>query len=121
MTRWVAGIATCVLVACVTPPPATVNSSNVEVSSADMRGSIRALTEDGRYLIESPPGSSGVGKCVVRVTPSSELISVDGTAVELLSVGAEVSVWFTGPVMKSYPAQATASRLVVHRGAQTPR
>jgi hypothetical protein len=100
------------LAACTTPRP-------IDVTSASMRGLVAATTPDGRYLIESPAGSPGVGKCVVRITPDTELINVDGTAIELpLAVGSEVSVWFTGPIMKSYPAQATASRLVVHSHAQ---
>ena len=86
-----------------------------------MRGLITKITDDGRYLVESPAGSTGVGKCVVRVVPATELSATDGMSVESIGVGTEVSVWFTGPVMKSYPAQATAARIVVHRVAQPSR
>ena len=97
------------LVACTTAPP-------VDLESANMRGVITRVNVDGRYLVESPEGSPGVGKCVVRVTPETELISAAGTAIESsLEVGTDVSVWFTGPVMKSYPAQATAARIYVHK------
>jgi hypothetical protein len=114
MSRWLTAVLALSLLACVTPPA-------VDLESADMRGSITRITEDGRYLVESPAGSAGVGKCVVRLIPETELSSTDGTPVGSLVPGTEVSVWFTGPVMKSYPAQASAARLVVHRGAQTGR
>ena len=101
--------------ACTTPAP-------IDLQSADMRGFVAAVTPDGRYLVESPAGSPGVGKCVVRISPETELINADGTAIDLpVSVGSDVSVWFTGPIMKSYPAQATAARLVVHSRAQSAR
>jgi hypothetical protein len=107
MSRLVVG-AVLILAACTTPPP-------VDLESADMRGIITTVTPDGRYLVESPVGAPGVGKCVVRVTSETELVRADGTAIELpLAAGADVSVWFTGPVMKSYPAQATAAKLYVH-------
>ena len=114
MMRWFTVVLACALAACVTPPA-------VDLKTADMRGLITRITEDGRYLVESEAGSTGVGKCVVRVIPATELSATDGTSVESIRVGTEVSVWFTGPVMKSYPAQATAARLVVHRGTQPVR
>jgi hypothetical protein len=114
MIRWLAAVLALCLPACVTPP-------TIDLESADMRGSITRITEDGRYLVESPAGSAGVGKCVVRVNPDTELSYTDGTSVDSPIVGTEVSVWFTGPVMKSYPAQATAARLVVHRAEHPVR
>ena len=71
----------------------------------DVRGVITAITDDGRYRIES----SSYGPVIVRVNDETAKAGS-----EPLAVGSDVSVWFTGPVMKSYPPQAIAARIETH-------
>ena len=69
---------------------------------------------------EQPSEESGSAKAVVRVPEGVVIRERDLGAprtFEDLEQGATVSAWFSGPVAESYPVQATASALVIERGA----
>ena len=64
-----------------------------------------------RILIEEEPlDSTGSAKANVRLTSSTRVLRSSGedSRPDDLRVGQKVSAWFNGPVMQSYPVQATA-------------
>jgi hypothetical protein len=78
-------------------------------------GTLTRVTTD-RLLIEAEPAdSSGSAKASVRLTGGTEVHRRSGgrMAAAALRVGQRVSAWFSGPVMESYPVQATAATIVV--------
>lgn len=85
------------------------------LTSASIRGAITAIDSAGRIRIEeSPAEDSGSAKAVVRITPDTRIVDQNGkTRPDALSVGLTVSVWYIGPVAPSYPAQATASVILI--------
>lgn len=64
---------------------------------------------------EKPTEPHGSAKARVRITDGTKVMrrgeGVVGAAE--LRVGQQVKVWFTGPVMESYPLQATAGVIVI--------
>ena len=65
----------------------------------------------GRILIEEEPlDSSGSAKASVRLTRSTRILRSGGEPAreDDLQKGQRVSAWFDGPVLQSYPVQATA-------------
>lgn len=72
--------------------------------------------EGGRILVEeNPQETSGSEKAAVRTTGQTQIISASGRKVSNadLRTGDRVRVWFLGPVMESYPVQATAARIEI--------
>ncbi len=74
----------------------------------------------GSILVEEVPSDqSGSAKSSVRVTRETRILVRGttglkrGTFADLLT-GQIAEAWFTGPVMESYPTQATASVVVVN-------
>jgi hypothetical protein len=92
------------------PPDVTGTVTNVTppLPDGDVLGS---LFITGRF--EGGTTTDQVAVAVVRSTriyrePGGERVSVE---MKDISVGSEVEAWFTGPVMESYPPQATASEI----------
>src|SRR5262245_2764894 len=58
-------------------------------------------------------------KAIVRVTSKTKIEKTDGKDAQAgdLKEGDKVEVWFTGPVARSYPPQATADRAVLVEAA----
>lgn len=85
----------------------------------DVQGSISDFTQlpDGslRALVTNPQKpAKGYDKAIVRIGKTTPVVNLKGAdARGLLRDGTVIGVTFTGPVMKSYPAQATAKRVVV--------
>lgn len=88
----------------------------------DIRGvltKVNVAVEPRTVLVEEKPEeSSGSPKASVRLTPETRILKraageVGPAAPEDLAVGQTVSVWFSGPVMESYPVQAAAATLVI--------
>ena len=74
------------------------------------------LAEAGSIRVEADPTEeSGSPKALVRVTPETRVMyrSGESSAAEDLTLGHHVSVWFAGPVMESYPVQASAREIVI--------
>ena len=78
------------------------------------QATFRVGTDDNALpvlLVVADPGSgSSVDRASVRVTADTIVWTADGVrgAAADLAAGAQVAVWFTGPVAESYPVQATA-------------
>ena len=95
-----------------TVPPSirgTITNSTA-AASGDRLGSI--LVE------EVPSDQSGSDKSSVRVTRDTRILVRDSAGIRRgafadLRTGQLAEAWFTGPVMESYPTQATASVIVV--------
>lgn len=85
----------------------------------DVQGEVSDLNRlpDGslRALVSNPEKpTKGYDKAVVRIGKGTPVVDLKGTdARAFLRNGTLVGVTFTGPVAKSYPAQATAKRVVI--------
>lgn len=85
----------------------------------DVQGTISdfARQPDGtiKALVTNPEKPArGYDKAVVRIGKGTPVVDLKGAdARAFLRDGTLVGVTFTGPVMKSYPAQATAKRVVI--------
>lgn len=64
---------------------------------------------------ENPAEKHGSDKAAVGITDRTTVLRQGGDRVGTseLRVGQRVKVWFIGPVMESYPAQATAGAIVI--------
>lgn len=83
---------------------------------ADVQPSQEAGTP-GHILVDSP-GDKTADKYVVAVTEETLILRQEGesqrqVSFEALEAGQQVQLWFTGPVMESYPAQARARQIVI--------
>lgn len=96
--------------------------SNPGAGTPDMVGWIESVqSQDGQdkgQLLINSPGNTTSDKFVVRVTDKTSIRKYAGKAQQSanfsdLAAGQKVEVWFTGPVMESYPAQATAEKIVI--------
>ena len=83
-------------------------------------GTITSVDSERVRVEERPSEPSGGKKAVVRLTERTQLLHRDGSAATVanLVVGARLSVWFVGPVMESYPVQATARAVVLEQPAR---
>lgn len=98
---------------------------DIPSSPPSIRGTITnstaAATGDrlGSILVEAVPSDkSGSDKSSVRVTRDTRILVRGSAGVSSgtfadLKTGQIAEAWFTGPVMESYPTQATASVVVV--------
>ncbi len=88
----------------------------------DIRGiltKVNLTVEPWTVLVEEKPEeAAGSAKAMVRLTEATRILrragsGIERTAPQDLAVAQRVSVWFTGPVMESYPVQATAAIVVI--------
>jgi len=93
--------------------PSPRETPDIVTEAPSIRGTITRVTADRILVEEEPLDSSGSAKARVRLTGSTRVLRGSGEAArrEDLRVGQQVSAWFAGPVMQSYPVQATASAL----------
>ena len=100
-------------------PAGAIPLGSVSALPADppsLRGEITRIEEDGRLRVEEEPEEeAGSAKAIVRLVPDALILKSNGTSADAsqLEVGSQVAVWFTGPVMESYPVQAAASVVVL--------
>lgn len=90
--------------------------SAVPTLPASITGTVTGIGADRRIRIEERPGdASGSAKAVVRLSADATVVTRAGVAArfEDIGPGARVSAWFVGPVMESYPVQATANVIVI--------
>lgn len=101
--------------------PAVTDQSVSDATAAIPRtapsiiGQVTAVALPVIVVEEKPNEPHGAAKAGVRITDSTR-VSRRGkgvVGVTDLRVGQQVSVWFTGPVMESYPLQATAGVIVI--------
>lgn len=112
------GIAALVLLAC-----SAANGVGVPGTDPAVRGIITRVNVSGEkigtVLIEEVPSdSSGSAKFSVTIKQGTRIFtrlgeSVRKTDFAALRTGQVVEAWFSGPVMESYPARATAEAIVV--------
>jgi Protein of unknown function (DUF3221) len=97
-------------------------SETAPATEPDIRGTVTKVNvsvEPRTVLVEEKPEeSAGSPKASVQLTPETRVLKraageVGRAAPEELAVGQTVSVWFSGPVMESYPVQATAATVVI--------
>ncbi|MFC1846843.1 protease inhibitor I42 family protein [Chloroflexota bacterium] len=77
----------------------------------------------GRILVELEKPNNTSDKFWVTVTNSTVILrGVDGELQEadfrILDEGQRLDIWFSGPVMESYPAQVSATRIVITENSQ---
>jgi hypothetical protein len=92
---------------------------------ADILGTITHVSDDhGTVLVEErPQETSGSAKASVRITPDTRIWLAGGgrgTPTDLV-LGANIRVWFDGPVAESYPAQAKAGDIAFVLGGLDPQ
>lgn len=78
-------------------------------------GQVTALALPTIIVEEKPTEPHGSAKARVRITNDTQVLrrGEDGMGTAKLQVGQQVKVWFIGPVMESYPLQATAGVIVI--------
>ena len=93
------------------PGPSGPPSITGQITSIDQAGE-----QIGSIRVEAEPAdSAGSPKAMARITPGTRVVTASGRGSEFraLEVGQWVRVWFSGPVMESYPVQATAATVVI--------
>jgi hypothetical protein len=100
-----AGLAACADAARVAPP----------ASAASFAGRIATLDGEAMGLVATSVQPAGADRATVRLVAGTRVYLADGApvGVEALRVGQGVRAWFDGPVMESYPVQATAGAIVI--------
>ena len=101
--------------ACVSPGSTSNAGSRqrqdvVTSEAPSIQGTVTRKMPDRILIEEEPLDSTGSAKANVRLTSSTRVLRSSGedSRPDDLRVGQKVSAWFNGPVMQSYPVQATA-------------
>jgi hypothetical protein len=98
--------------------------SSVDLSRADIRGTVTSVTPSetlnlGSVLIEgAKEKDTSVDKARITVTSRTRIYRLENgkpvkAGFDALAVGERAQALFSGPVLESYPVQATASEIVV--------
>ena len=99
-------------------------SAGVPDESASIIGDVREMDRSGerlRILVEQiPTRSAGEPIAWISVTRSTRIVErAEGRTTRAsagaIAVGQRVQVWFTGPVLESFPVQATAGTVLIER------
>lgn len=104
--------------------PAVADSSASDVTATIPRttpsiiGQVTAIALPVIVVEENPAEQHGSNKANVRITGDTQVLRLGEGVVgaSKLRVGQQVRVWFAGPVMESYPLQATAGVIVIEPG-----
>ena len=102
------------------PSPPRDARAALPADAPSITGIVTDVNADGRIRIEErPDDSSGSAKAVVRLAENATILDRTGSpaARDAIRNGTRVSAWFTGPVMESYPVQATANVIVIESGS----
>jgi putative hemolysin len=94
----------------------------------DIKGTIYSITEDGFLVAEGFEGESYQGDIDklrgeafwFKINQETEIMGQEGETLQFtdLEVNDKVSVWSTGLVLESYPAQTSAARIIVTEKAE---
>ena len=99
----------------VTDPSVSDATAAIPRTTPSIIGQVTAIALPTIVVEEKPTELHGSAKARVRITNGTQVLrrgeGVVGAAE--LRVGQQVKVWFTGPVMESYPLQATAGVIVI--------
>jgi hypothetical protein len=109
---------------CTRPPrPITVDPDFTgvitEIESGANRGTL------GRILVESQADTT-VDKYIVTIKEDTRVFESQGESHRLttfagVTLGDQVQLWFTGPILESFPAQATARQVVIVESGLIPQ
>jgi hypothetical protein len=105
------------LIISVCPSPAADAdiTAGIPSEAPSIVGEVTVVTLPMVVVEENPAEPHGSAKANVRITDTTQVLrqgeGVVGAAA--LQVGQKVKVWFAGPVMESYPLQATAGVIVI--------
>ena len=99
----------------VTDPSVSDATASIPRTTPSIIGQVTAITLPTIVVEEKPTEPHGSDKAVVRITDATQVLRRGGGVMSPteLRVGQLVKVWFTGPVMESYPLQATARVIVI--------
>lgn len=98
-----------------TDPLVSEATASIPRTTPSIIGQVTAIALPTIVVEERPTEPHGSAKARVRITNGTQVLrqgeGVVGTTE--LRVGQQVKVWFTGPVMESYPLQATAGVIAI--------
>lgn len=99
----------------VTDPSISDATAAIPRTTPSIIGLITAIALPTIVVEEKPTEPHGSAKASVRITDGTQVLRRGEGVVGAtkLQVGQQVKVWFTGPVMESYPLQATAGVIVI--------
>jgi hypothetical protein len=85
--------------------------------AASFSGRIESSQPGSLLLVASSVQPAGADRASVRLHAGTRLHFASGAAATPadLQVGRNVRAWFDGPVMESYPVQASAGAIVIDR------
>ena len=91
-------------------------STEESAEESDLTGWIDDVMQN--QILISSPGNNTSDKFVVTVTGQTDISSQVGgekhkAQFDSLNTGQKVEIWFSGPVMESYPAQVSAEKIVI--------
>jgi hypothetical protein len=93
--------------------------ATIPAAAPSITGVVTDVGSDSRIRIEErPTDTSGSAKAVVRLAENAAILTRAGSPATFgaIQTGMRVSAWFIGPVMESYPVQATANVIVIESG-----
>lgn len=90
-------------------------TASIPRTTSSITGQVTAIALPMVVVEENPGEPHGSAKARVRITKATQVLREGDGVVDVttLGVGQQVKVWFTGPVMESYPLQATAGVIVI--------
>lgn len=105
---------TLVIAAC-SPPQTDPLPPDITRTTPSIIGEITSVALPVILVEENPAEKHGSDKASVGLTDRTTVLHQGGNKVGIkeLSVGQRVKVWFSGPVMESYPAQAKAGVIII--------
>ncbi len=103
------------IIAGCSPPESDPLPSDITRTQPSIIGKITSVALPVILVEENPAEQYGSDKAAVGITDRTKVLRQGGDRVGIneLSVGQRVKVWFIGPVMESYPAQAKAGVIII--------
>lgn len=99
----------------VTDPSISDATAAIQRTTPSIIGQITSIALPTIIVEEKPTEPHGSAKASVSITDATQVLHRDEDVVgaTALRVGQQVKVWFAGPMMESYPLQATAGVIVI--------
>jgi hypothetical protein len=95
--------------------PSSESPATIPAEPPYLSGAITAI-EAGEIRVEADPGqASGSAKAMLKLTDETQILWRTGERADRgdLRLGTVVSAWVSGPILESYPVQATAATVVI--------
>jgi hypothetical protein len=108
---WLPALALLVLAGC----SGAVRDGALPPGAPSFVGRVVAVNLPNVLLVADTTQPAGADRASVRTHAGTHVVYADGRAATpgALRPGQSVRAWFDGPVMESYPVQATAAALVI--------